>query len=411
MGASLALSLAAFVLVLGVAEVGFRLAGYSALYDVYSKPSLFWVHDPLLGWSHQPGVEGTYVGPRPFPIEFAAPVRINSQGLRGPEIDQKAPNEYRILVLGDSGPVGFEVAYEDTYTAILEDRLTARLGIPVRVINAAVRGYGTDQSYLYFRERGYKLEPDLVIFVHSGNDINDNQTLHRPRRPFGKAAFALRSDGSLELVGHPVPRYPLCSAWMLGLDYRPVRLDELLSRVACTLQVRAADRSALFSFVSRALALSPSVVKFLKDLTSPESQREGWNRPEHLRPRAAGFGFMLGAAFAQADSLRALRYDLTTALIRQLAKAVRETGAAFLVLQPKPRQFDIEGLQAEGIEFLALSAADPRPLMWQHDPHLNERGHLWMAQKLVPVVEPYVRASPRDLGLESTGRTRGRRGR
>ena len=68
-------------------EIGLRLAGYQAIYDVYSKPSIFWEYDPVLGWAHTPGSEATYVGPRPWPIEFSTPIRINSQGLRGPEID------------------------------------------------------------------------------------------------------------------------------------------------------------------------------------------------------------------------------------------------------------------------------------------------------------------------------------
>ena len=84
----LALLAASSVLVLVVAEVVLRLAGYRPLYDVYSKPELFWRHDPLVGWSLQPGATGTYVGPRPFPVEFRARVRINSLGLRGPEIGQ-----------------------------------------------------------------------------------------------------------------------------------------------------------------------------------------------------------------------------------------------------------------------------------------------------------------------------------
>ena len=58
---------------LGLFEAGLRLAGYQAIYDVYSKPSIFWIRDPLLGWSHDPGATGTYVGPRPWPIEFETP--------------------------------------------------------------------------------------------------------------------------------------------------------------------------------------------------------------------------------------------------------------------------------------------------------------------------------------------------
>ncbi|HYN99004.1 MAG TPA: hypothetical protein VEU28_04965, partial [Actinomycetota bacterium] len=66
-------------------EVAFRAIGYRPMYDVYSKPEAFWKSDTLLGWRLEPGSEGTFVGPRPFPILFRTPIRINSDGLRGPE--------------------------------------------------------------------------------------------------------------------------------------------------------------------------------------------------------------------------------------------------------------------------------------------------------------------------------------
>src|SRR5947207_13503881 len=71
----------ATALALGILEVAFRLAGYRPLYDIYSKPEIFWQRDPLLGWSHEPNSSAVFVGPRPFPVEFRGNVRINSIGL------------------------------------------------------------------------------------------------------------------------------------------------------------------------------------------------------------------------------------------------------------------------------------------------------------------------------------------
>ena len=75
---SLLLLAASLALVCGVAELVLRLAGYVPIYDVYSKPELFWQHDERLGWSLEPGARGRYVGPRPFPIEFDTAIEINS---------------------------------------------------------------------------------------------------------------------------------------------------------------------------------------------------------------------------------------------------------------------------------------------------------------------------------------------
>src|SRR5258708_1813078 len=105
----LGVTLLATAVCLAVLEVAFRIAGYKAIYQFYSKPDIFWRHDPLLGWSMEPHSEGEYVGPRPFPVEFHARVRINSIGLRGPEIAEVPPGGFRVLVLGDSVVAAFEV--------------------------------------------------------------------------------------------------------------------------------------------------------------------------------------------------------------------------------------------------------------------------------------------------------------
>jgi hypothetical protein len=44
----------------------------------------------------------------------------------------------------------------------------------VEVLNAGVDGYDPRQAYLWYRERGAPLQPDLVLFaVYAGNDISD----------------------------------------------------------------------------------------------------------------------------------------------------------------------------------------------------------------------------------------------
>ena len=55
----LGLVFASLLLTLGLFEIGLRLAGYEAIYEVYSKPSIFWIHDELLGWRHEPGASGS----------------------------------------------------------------------------------------------------------------------------------------------------------------------------------------------------------------------------------------------------------------------------------------------------------------------------------------------------------------
>ena len=379
------------------AELGLRLAGYTALYDVYSKPELFWQHDERLGWSLEPGARGRYKGPRPFPVEFDTAVAINSLGLRGPELSRRAEGELRVLFLGDSVVAGFEVEQPETFVALLETHLQQRFERPLRVVNAGVRGYGTDQSLLWYRERGRSLAPDLVVLVFSANDFDDNVTLHRTRRPFGKGAFALRPSGALELVGVPVPDYALCSAWVLGSGYEPTRIDGPLSRASCFAQTRLADRSALFSFLATALGRLPGVVNWLRGASDPDGEGAA---VASLLPWPASGRAHAGAPGAGTPGRAEREAELTTALLQALAHDVRASGASFLLLAT-PRHWgrlDVRALAADRIEprYVALRGAlQPSQIRFRNDSHLNVLGHRVYAEGLVPIVEAELRASLR----------------
>jgi lysophospholipase L1-like esterase len=410
---SVLLLAASLGLTCGAAELGLRLAGYVPIHDVYSKPELFWQHDERLGWSLEPGARGRYVGPRPFPIEFDSAIEINSLGLRGPEPAPRQPGELRVLFLGDSVVAGFEVEQSETFTARLEAELRRRFPQPLAVINAGVRGYGTDQSLLWYRERGLALAPDLVVLVFSANDFDDNLSLHRARRPFGKGAFALRPSGALELVGVPVPRYELCSSWVLDAGYAPARVDGPIARAGCFFQTRLADRSALFTVLATSLARLPGLVLFLKDATDGARDlavaragdlavaRAGllpWPARAAQRADVAGSG-------SGGESRAAREAALTTALLQALARDVRGNGSRFL-LMITPRNFerlDVRALAADQIEPHAVmlsSALQPGQLRFRNDSHFNTLGHQVYAEGLVPLVERELHALLRARGVE-----------
>jgi lysophospholipase L1-like esterase len=396
------MALASVLLVLGVFEIGLRLAGYEAIFDVYSRPSLFWIYDEELGWRHQPNAAGTYVGPRPWPIEYRTPIQINSLGLRGPEIAELPPGGYRILFLGDSFVVAFEVTLEETFVYRLERALAERFDFPVQVINAGVRGYGTDQSYLHYATRLRALEPDLVVLFHSPNDLEDNATLHRMRRPFGKSAFALRSDGSLEPVLHPVPRFPLCSSWVLDASFAPLRLDGPRERAGCWLQTRLSDHSALFTFLALRIGRNPGLLKKLYDFGAPEQAAAGAVAGAGF-PAAAGAGFVPAAGGGpRVEPLPPDdRYALTTALYRELAAAARREGADFLgiVRDIELERFDRAALARDGVPVHAFRVDLRRTLFrstdfhFKNDSHLNARGHQYIADHLTPVLAEAISAS------------------
>jgi hypothetical protein len=135
-----------------------------------SYPVYVWT-DPVLGVAHIPGVKSRRLSEdgRPW-------IEINSDGMRGPEVEPKPPaGTFRIALLGDSFIEAFEVPYAKTVGEIVERRLSALRGTPVEVLNFAHGGYGTGQQLLVLQHDVWKYTPDLVLLaVTTGNDISDN---------------------------------------------------------------------------------------------------------------------------------------------------------------------------------------------------------------------------------------------
>lgn len=356
---------------LGIAELGLRILGYEPIYNIYSKPSILWQTDPLLGWSHTPSSEAEYVGPRPFPIEFENTVRINSYGLRGPEISPIPEGGKRVLFMGDSLVAGFEVPDDRTFAALAGPRLSRSLGQPVQSFNAGVRGYGTDQSLLWFRERGKQLKADWVVFVHGGNDIRNNMTLHRPRRPFGKPAFSLHPDGTLEVLGQPVSEYPICAHVALDDLYQAGRRDGFIGRALCHAELSLSDHSALFTWAAFQLRRSAGIVHTLRELIAATT-------PVFSVGVAHADDLTAGSVDLEAT---AADYRLTSALLVEMAREVRESGGRLwlVIRDTELAQMDRAALEAEGAIPETLSIPKSmhlgRPLKFINDGHYNQLGH------------------------------------
>ena len=99
-------------------------------------------------------------------------IEVNSLGLRYPELGPKSPDEFRVLVLGDSVTFGDFVEEGETWTRQME-ALTEGRKKAVRFINAGLPGAGTAEELALFREIGGRVKPDLVLV---GMYLNDAQS-------------------------------------------------------------------------------------------------------------------------------------------------------------------------------------------------------------------------------------------
>jgi len=163
------LSLAAIIIFLFFFEIILRVTNISS---DYGYPDGMYQEDTLLGYGMAPNFKGEFVKP-----EFRIEIATNSLGLRDREYFAKESDDYRILALGDSFTWGgYGIASNETFLKILEKRLNEKSpDTNYQVINAGVPGYGTKEEMFYLINRGYKLQPDLVILnFFVGNDFLGN---------------------------------------------------------------------------------------------------------------------------------------------------------------------------------------------------------------------------------------------
>jgi len=166
----LAVTIITILVGLGVLEIFVRVA-YSdgSNFDIemwrYAKDLKQVSPIPGVGHEHRPGGSGTYMG---------VPVSISSQGLRDREYGpQKPAGTVRILMLGDSITFGWGAPVEGTTAKALERLLNTGGTTRYEVINTGVGNTNTAMQAAYFMNKGYQLEPDIVLLNYFINDAEE----------------------------------------------------------------------------------------------------------------------------------------------------------------------------------------------------------------------------------------------
>ncbi len=210
-------------LALGVGLVGLQLIGQQRLVEQVTAPCEpaveFWMIQ-LLHDYRQP-CSSFYWDMYPTG-EFYNLITLNNYGLHDSNLTLDKPDGvYRILIVGDSFPQGWQVTLEEGFPWLLEQQLNADFDRPVEIINLSVDDYGTDRQLLLYSVLGWRFQPDVVLLAfYLGNDIKDNykplagHTLGHYVFPF--PVFSLADDQQLTLHNiEPVDpqRFPDSPAW------------------------------------------------------------------------------------------------------------------------------------------------------------------------------------------------------
>lgn len=152
-----------FAILIGCLEWGIRSRWPDLIFRTTEDEfDMFCVFDSRLGRWHRKNFSHIFDG---------TIVTHNKNGLR----DKNAPYENkdnirRIAILGDSVTWGFRVSDGQTFSDIIEDKLT-----DTDVINMGVSGYGTGEELLLLRYEGLRYRPNIVIlFFCVANDVRNN---------------------------------------------------------------------------------------------------------------------------------------------------------------------------------------------------------------------------------------------
>lgn len=169
-----------------------KLYSISLLLFAFLSSLLFLVTELLIRWSYLGDQEGRYdveeTSFMPTRLKsnyqgelLGVPFSTNQYGFRDEEefAQVPPPGESRILSLGDSVGFGLAIEAADHYSKIAQRRLNS-LNPPGRyhLVNAGGQGYSPSNYYVYLREEGLQVEPDMVIVeIELCNDIPDEALL------------------------------------------------------------------------------------------------------------------------------------------------------------------------------------------------------------------------------------------
>ncbi len=136
---------------------------------------------------------------------FGNRILINQYGMRTKPFPRHAPDEFRIMVFGDSViNGGNQTDHARLATTIVQDKLAAGTTADVVVGNISAGSWGPGNWLAYAQEYGF-FDARIVVLVISSHDAADNPTFqpldeqtHPTRRPF---------SALLEGITRYLPRY------------------------------------------------------------------------------------------------------------------------------------------------------------------------------------------------------------
>ena len=179
------------------------------------------IANPQVHHDYRPGARFTT---RPFPGDTFTPVenQINAFGIRGPEPQPK--DHPRILLLGDSFVQADEVAYQQSFTHLLNLHFTDQLDF----VSHGMVSWSPTPEFSWLHHKGLSLTPDAVVLFLCLNDFYRRQVFHQTDAVYrAQAVYQDRIPVTYELPQQSRSKVLLENIALSRLLYRGYRTLQL----------------------------------------------------------------------------------------------------------------------------------------------------------------------------------------
>lgn len=146
-----------------------------------------WIPEDRTGYRHSPNAN-TRINTGEREVRW----RTDQYGFRIGNNARDA-SDFTLVALGDSFLAAAQVNYEDTMTAILEERLSTGIHRSVRILNAGVGGWNPNHYRIQLEEiLKQRSVNGIIVFIYLGNDIIDRRIdTFSPRQPTRRHSFRI----------------------------------------------------------------------------------------------------------------------------------------------------------------------------------------------------------------------------
>lgn len=338
------------------AEACLRLAGFDPLEDALRG------RVQLVRASSAPG-RGYELVPDARGEGWGTLVEVNAHGFRGPERAPESAGRTRLVALGDSVTFGNDLAYPETWPALLELELRA-LDPRVDVLDLGLGGYDTAQEVATLEDLGLAFAPERVLVGFCVNDLGVvSMSMETPFLPEDRANPLYHSRLAQWLHVQRSEK-----AQKRALFER--NLEEAYARAfASEIEPLAPEFAARVAVLRAAVERQPPAEQDLATRRIPPrwyASERRLGRLQHTFGRLAD----LARAHAFAVTVLLIPYLEDDPLIDQGLDLVRALAEArgFDVVDPRA------AFRAEGLTGLRIRAEDPI--------HPNATGHALLARAL-----------------------------